>query len=625
MKTIISILDRLTIILKGLISISGVALMGVTVFIFYDVFMRFAFDRPTPGGPEIVELIMVLIIFCGIAFVQFERRHISIDILTARLKERQKLIIDSIALILSAVLFILIIWRSFEAALTEMSETGILGIPYRPFMFLVPFGCSLLFLQLLRQILLILSEGMKIGIKAGHWVLTFSVPILISVLVGFLLNVSPLPLSYPLIGIIGLLAMFILFATGMPIGFALMAAGFIFLTFLRGLPAGFSMLGQTWFETVASFSWSPIILFTFMGFICFHSGLGGDLFYSAYKWIGHLKGGLCLSAVGACTAFGAVVGDPVTGSVTMTTVSLPEMRKYKYDDALSLGTLACSGTIGVLIPPSIIFITYGVIAEQSIGDLFMAGIFPGIICALLFMGLIYIRCLLNPELGPAAERSSWRERFASIKASAPIAILFLIIIGGIYGGIFTPSEGGGIGAFGALCIALIMRRLSWQSFSNAVMETAKFSVMAFTLLGGAIMFAYFIATSNIPYEMAYFVEDLALPPILILLGMVIVIFILGCFLPVLPIILICVPVFLPMAKTFNWDMIWFGVIVTLLAAVGNITPPFGLNLFILKGVTDVPVALMYRAALPFCLALFICIILIIAFPPISIWLPYALR
>jgi tripartite ATP-independent transporter DctM subunit len=332
-----------------------------------------------------------------------------------------------------------------------------------------------------------------------------------------------------------------------------------------------------------------------------------------------------MATVAACTAFGAVIGDNLTGSIAMTAIGLPEMRRFKYDDLLSIGALTCSGTLGTLIPPSIIFILYGVLAQQSIAELFIAGIIPGLVCAIAFMLLVYVRCVRNPKLGLPTPRANWTERAVSLKAAAPIVLLFIIVIGGMYAGIFTATEGGGIGAFGALVIALAMRRLKWRSFSNAIVESAKLNCMSFALLGGSMIFGYALTTSRLPYVMADYVGTLAVHPMVIMLMIIIILFVLGCFIPAIPMLLITVPIFLPIAISLHWDLIWFGVIMVLMFNMATITPPFGINLFVMKGITGTSMGLVFRSAMPFVWVLLAVTALIIAFPPISTWLPYLLH
>ena len=331
--------------------------------------------------------------------------------------------------------------------------------------------------------------------------------------------------------------------------------------------------------------------------------------------------GLAVGSVAACALFGAVVGDVLAGSIAMAAIALPEMRKHGYNDELAVGTLACSGTIGCLIPPSTTFIIYGVLAQQSIGDLFVAGIIPGLLCALCFMAAVWLMVFLKPGLAPRLPKSPLHERMASLKTGLPIMGIFFLVIGGIYGGVFTATEGGGIGAFGTLLLALFMRRMNRKNFIATLHNSAKFISMCFTVLCGAIVLSYFMAMTRIPMVLANSIAALDVAPMLVLFAIVMTFCILGCFLPSMPLLLICVPIFVPIAKVFGWDLIWFGVIITVLDNMASITPPFGISLFVMKEVAGVTLGTMYRSAVPFVIALFVCLLLIVLFPPLATYLP----
>lgn len=422
----------------------------------------------------------------------------------------------------------------------------------------------------------------------------------------------------------GLLLLFLFF--GMPVGFTLAMVALLGMAYVRGPEAGFTVIGTELYRNTAQYSWAVLPLFMLMGFFCFFAAMSKDLYLTAYKWLGHLPGGIAMATVGACTVFGAVVGDNLTGTVTMGTISLPEMKRYKYDTRLAVGCVCSGGTIGTLIPPSIGFILYGVLAEQSIGQLFIAGIFPGLLCAALFMVYIYLSCRLNPKLGPRGEITGFREKLISLKLTWPILVLFMLVIGGIYGGLFTPGEGGAIGACGALIVALSMRRMSWERFIATLLETGRMTAMCFIILGGAMMFGYVLAATRLPIEVADFVTGFNLPPLGTLIAILSVLVILGCVMPAIPMIIITVPIFFPTVMTLGYDPIWFGVIMVLMLNIASITPPYGINIFALKGVAkDVSIGTMFRGVIPFVLCGLLCVAIIIAFPQIATWLPYALR
>lgn len=304
------------------------------------------------------------------------------------------------------------------------------------------------------------------------------------------------------VGIAGLALLFILFFLGVPVAFALVTAALVFIAQLKGIPASFTTTGKALYSTAGSYSWAPLMFFMFMGYLCFYAKFGADIYNCARNWLGHFSGGLALCSVVACALFGAVVGDVLSGSIAMAAIALPEMRKYHYDDQLAVGTLACSGTIGCLIPPSTTFIIYGVLAQQSIGDLFIAGIFPGLVCMLCFMLAVWLMAKYKPELAPKLPDTSIREKLLSLKSGLPIMLIFILVISGIYGGIFTATEGGAIGACGTLILALCLRRLNINNFLNVLKDSLKFISMCFTILCGAMVFSYFMAMTRIPMLLA---------------------------------------------------------------------------------------------------------------------------
>lgn len=587
-----------------------------------DVVLRYFFNSPIAGTIEIIELTMVVLVFLSIAYTQTSKSHVKVEVLSELLKPRGKLVLESIACVNSIIVLLLVIWRSAAFAFKTPELTMTFGIPIAPFATLVPLGCILLLLLFIRDYLEILVESARVGLKLSVTVL----PILVGIFIGVAITLmTSLDLDLPILGIIGLVAMMLFLLSGMSVGLGLMAVGFLFVSSIRGLDAGFDMLGHTWFKTVAHYPWAAAASFIVMGFICLHSGFGKDLFHAAHRWFGHMRGGLCISSIGAIAGFSAVSGDTLTGSVTMSSIALPEMRKHKYDDVLSIGTLTCAGTLGTLIPPSLGFIIYAILAEESIGDLFIAGIIPGIITAIAFMALVYIRCLINPKLGGRAEKSTWKEKFNSLGSTAPILGIFAFIIFGIFGGLFTPTEGGALGGSCSFVIAVIMRRLNVKELLNSGKEVARICGMIFFILGGAKMFGYFIALSRLPHVAAEQISMLNVPPLAILFCIVMVLLVLGCFMPAIPLILICVPMFLPIAHSLQWDLLWFGVIVVLAYDLATITPPFGINLFIMKGVTGVPLSVIYRGVIPFIVTLLFIVLLISIFPVIATWLPYSLQ
>jgi C4-dicarboxylate transporter DctM subunit len=335
-----------------------------------------------------------------------------------------------------------------------------------------------------------------------------------------------------------------------------------------------------------------------------------------------LPGGLAIATVLACSGFAAISGSTLATAATMGMIALPEMKKHKYDPALATGVVASAGSLGILIPPSSILIIYGILTEQSIGKLFMAGIFPGLLLAFLFAANIYIRARLNPELAPKGARVGFFEKILALRASWAVLVLFLLIMGGLYIGLFTPTEAAGVGAFATLILALWRKRFTKKALVTALGETMRSTAMILVIIIGAMIFGYFLARSRLPFELAKFVGSLSVSPYIILTGILILYLFLGCVMDTFAMVILTVPIFYPVILKLNFDPIWFGVIMVLVSEMGVITPPVGINVYVVHGVAkNVPLVIIFRGILPFLLMIVICIILLIAFPQIAVFLP----
>jgi C4-dicarboxylate transporter DctM subunit len=362
-------------------------------------------------------------------------------------------------------------------------------------------------------------------------------------------------------------------------------------------------------------------MFILMGMVVSETGIGADLYYAAHKWMGQLQGGLASATVGACALFAAITGSSTSGVVVMAKVALPEMRKHKYDERLSAGTIAAGSTIGILIPPSIGFILYGILTEQSVGKLFMAGIIPGVLEAVFYIATIYLLCRFNPRMGPPGPRASFREKIVSLKNIWAMVALFLLVMGGIYGGVFTPTEAGAAGAFGAIIITIVMRRFNRKGFLKTLLETGLMTVMILLIMAGVSIFTKFMAASELPFMLGNIVAGLDVPDIVIIVAIVLMYIILGCFLPAIMAIILTIPVIYPVVLAMGFDPIWFGVILVRMVEIGSITPPVGMNVFILSGVSGVPLGTIFRGIIPFVVADFAHLALLIAVPALSLFLP----
>jgi len=426
------------------------------------------------------------------------------------------------------------------------------------------------------------------------------------------------------VGLIGIALLFVLFALRMPIAFIMALVGFAGFSYLVSPEAAFRVVSKDLYNTFASYSLSVIPMFVWMGFLAFHSGISTRLYTAAYKLVGHVRGGLAMATQVACAGFGAVCGSNTATAATMGAVSLPEMKKYNYDDSLATASVAAGGALGVLIPPSVIFIVYGVATQQSISKLFIAGILPGILLMLLYMATVYLLTWRNPNLGPPGPSVSWKERISVVgKSIWEILIVFSLSIGGLFAGWFTPTEAGAVGAFGVLIVSLAERRLNWEGFKKSLADTTRTTAMIMLLVAGAVIFGRFMAISQIPFAMADWAGSLPIPPFAVMAIILVIYLILGCFIDALALILLTIPIFYPVAVgILGYDPIWFGVIIVMVMAMGVITPPVGMNVYIVKGIAgDVPLEKIFRGIFPFLGALIICIAILIAFPQIATFLP----
>ena len=424
------------------------------------------------------------------------------------------------------------------------------------------------------------------------------------------------------VGIIGICILLVLLFSRMPIGFVMGLVGFAGFAYLSGFNGGLGVLRTVVYSTFADYNLSVIPLFILMGSFCFFAGLSKDLYDTVHSWLGQLRGGLAMATVGACAGFAAISGSSLATAATMGTVALPEMKRYKYDDRLATGSVAAGGTIGILIPPSIILILYGIITEQSIGKLFLAGFIPGVLEAVFYMVTIYLLCKSNPLMGPPGPRTSFLGKITSLKTTWVVFALFILVIGGIYLGVFSPTEAAGVGAFGAFIFGLARRRLGWQAFKNSLVDTGKTTAMIFIIILGAMVLGYFLAISRIPFVLADIVGALVVNRYVILVLILLVYLFLGCVMDSMAIMLLITPIFFPLAMSLGFNPIWFGILITRVTEIGLITPPVGLNAYIIRGVAkDVPMQTIFRGIIPFLIADVCHVVLLIALPQLSLFLP----
>ena len=418
----------------------------------------------------------------------------------------------------------------------------------------------------------------------------------------------------------GFALLLLLLAGSMPVGYVMAAVGLVGFAVMVSPAAAFSMATIDLYTTFSDYNLTTIPLFVLMGQIAFHTGISRGLFHAAYHWMGRLPGGLAMSTIGACTAFGAICGSGPATSATIASVALPEMRRYRYDMQLATGCVAAGGGIGMLIPPSIVFIVYAILTEQSIGKLFIAGVAPGLMIALLFWAVIYFECKRHPHLGPPGPVFSWRERFASLKGVWETLTLFVLVMGGMFAGFFTATEGAAVGAAGTPVIA--PSASGPGASSQCLNESIRTACMVMVIVAGAIIFGKFLAVTQVPSTLAAWLSGLPLPGWGII-GLIMLFYLVGgCFLDALALDILTIPIFYPLILALGYDIIWFGVMIVVVTMMGVITPPVGVCVYVVAGMSrDVPIEKIFRGSMPFLGALVLAAILLILFPQIATFLP----
>ncbi|HDR16009.1 MAG TPA: TRAP transporter large permease [Desulfobacteraceae bacterium] len=428
-------------------------------------------------------------------------------------------------------------------------------------------------------------------------------------------------------GILGIIILIlIIFLLGMPVGFAMAVVGFCGYWYMVSFEAALYMAATDVWGTFSKYGLTVIPLFIFMGEIAFFSGVNKKLYETAYKWFGHIRGGLAMATVMACAGFAAICGSNAATAATMTTVALPEMKKYNYASVLSTGAIACGSTLGVVIPPSVVLIVIGLYTGQSIAKLFYGGVTAGILLASLFLLTVYLMCRINPTWGPVGPGTTFREKIVSLPGAFEMLLLFLLIMVGLYFGFFTPTEAGAAGSFFALVISLCRRSLSWKGFLDSIIDTLRISCMVMMLVAGAVIFGRFLARTRIPFEIASWVADLPVPGAMILTIIFFIYVFGGAVMDALALLLITIPVFFPVALELGYDPIWFSVTITVITTLGAVTPPVGATTYVVGGMAkDVPLSTVFKGVTFFLPAYLLCVAILMVFPGLVTFLPNLIR
>jgi tripartite ATP-independent transporter DctM subunit len=426
------------------------------------------------------------------------------------------------------------------------------------------------------------------------------------------------------VGGLGILFLILLLVSSVPVGFGMAIIGLAGFSYVVNADAGLGMIVREFYAVFSSYGLTVIPLFVLMGQLAFHSGISSRLYDATHKLLGHRRGGLAMATVGACAAFSAICGSTNATAATMATVTVPEMKRFGYDARLATGTVASAGSLGILIPPSVVLIVYGILTEQSIGKLFAAGILPGLLLAVLFVATIYIQVRMNPEIAPPGLRTTYREKMRAMVGLIEALVLFGVVMGGMFSGLFTPTEAAAVGAFTTLAMGAICKNLSWAGFIKALQDTTRISAMIMVIVAGAMTFGKFMAITRVPFELASWVAGLQLHRFGVM-GIILLIYLLGgCFMDSLAMVMLTVPIFFPVITALGFDPIWFGVIIVLVTEMGVITPPVGINVYVVYGVTrkeGVTLEDIFKGVFPFMFAIVVCCLMLLAFPQIALLIP----
>ncbi|MFC1580405.1 TRAP transporter large permease [Thermodesulfobacteriota bacterium] len=430
-------------------------------------------------------------------------------------------------------------------------------------------------------------------------------------------------MSPVLLGILGIIALLlVLFVLGMPVGFAMALVGFCGFALVVSFKAAINMVGTDIWTTFSKYGLTVIPLFILMGYLAFNSGIAEKLYNTAYKWFGHWRGGLAIATIGADELFAAICGSNTATAATMGAIALPQMKKYNYDTRLSSGTVVTGGTLGTVMPPSVLLIIIGLQTEQSIIKLFLGGILPAILLGILFVLTIVILCRIRPGFGPAGPRTSFKEKIISLTGVLEALAIFVLVIGGLYAGVFTPTEAGAAGVMLTLIVTVPSRRLTWQGIMSSVKDTLKISCMAFVLVTGALIFGRFLAITRLPFMVADSVAALPVSPYVILAIILLIYMIGGCFVDALGFLVLTIPIFFPLGMALGFDPIWYSIIITMVTTMGAITPPVGVNIYVVKALApEIDLGTIFKSASFFLLACIVCTIILIIFPEIVLVIP----
>jgi len=609
--------------------ISGGLVFFMAILTVVDVSSRALFNKPMGGVIEIEQFMLAIVVFLAIAHTAMKDGHVSVDILSRKYSKKTSLFVFSVSAIIFMFFAVMMGWYQVRKSIESirMNEAGLItGIPHYPILLLTAFGCALMFLVVLAKFLKHQGEAFKEFSRPWLWISLMLLTGAGFILIPEICKVLSINLEPFTIGLLGTALLMVFLFAGLPIAVAIGFTGMIGIWYLQDWESAGAILQMTVYSSVSEYLFTVLPLFVGMGLLSFAAGLSENLYGCFHRVFGGLRGSLAMATVVGSAGFASICGDSMATAATMGSVALPEMRKHKYRTSLATGCLAAGGTLGILIPPSIGFIIYAMITEQSVGKLFMGGIFPGILLASVFCAMIYIQCRISPAAGPPGPKTPAIEKIMALKGIWPILLMFLVVMGGLYSGIFTATEAGAVGLCSAMVIGLLLRRFTRQSFIGALISTAEVTAMVFTVLIGVNILNYFIGLSELSQRMAEFVTTLPLSPYWVLTVILVMYVILGCLMAIIPMMMLTLPMIFPIIMDLGFDPIWFGVIMVIVMEMGMITPPIGINVFIIAGVAkDIPMGTIFKGVTVFLIAMALVIAILTIFPDIALVLPNSME
>jgi C4-dicarboxylate transporter, DctM subunit len=606
------------------IGFSGAVITFLMLLTTVDVILRYIFNSPLPGAYTLCEMLMVCAVFPAVAFVQQKKGHVRVDIVIDRLKGSPRSAFELGTILLALVAYGIMCWQSGilarDAWVSGDFVMGEVHYPFWPPKIAMALGLALLCWRFIVDIKDHFKE-LKAGRRLVLWLFVSILPLLAFCLFFGLITpgqIEPVTVGWLMLG-----AMIVVLFMGLPIAFGLLFVAIVGYWVLVGPARTFSILGIIPYDKVGNYTLSVIPLFILMGHLAYQAGFATSMYNTCQKWMGHIPGSMAQATVVGGAAFGAACGAGVASCATLAKICIPIMRKHGIDDRMALGCVGAVGGLAALIPPSIMMVIFAMITNQSAAKLLIAGVIPGLFAAACFMVLIYVKVKLNPKLAPKLEtKITWKERFISLKDSWGIAVIGLTVIGGILSGVFTPTEAGGLGAAGAFFLGLITRRLTFRNFIEAVMDSTKTTAMIFLIIGSAMVFANFMGISRIPSFASDVIMGLHVHRVVVLAGVFILYIIAGCFMDMTSFMLLTMPIIFPVIIKLGYDPLWFGVVIVVLCELALITPPFGMNLFILRAmVPGVTMGDIIRGSFPFMITYVAVVIFMTIVPELATWLP----